>query len=109
MESEMFLQTGLDDPNQIELAEQIEVFAQAIFPPFCGAEANLFARAAHPVRIGSPRERQRFSLFEPGQAILQIARELWLITRRHDRKDLPIRIVADYLVKSFADQRAFFE
>ena len=37
------------------------------------------------------------------------ARELWLITRRQDRKDLPIRTVADHLVKIFVEQREFFE
>jgi molybdate transport repressor ModE-like protein len=37
------------------------------------------------------------------------ARELWLITRRQNRKDLPIRTVADYLAKIFVDERELFE
>jgi hypothetical protein len=34
---------------------------------------------------------------------------LWLITRRQNRKDLPIRTVADYLAKIFVDERELFE
>jgi DNA-binding transcriptional LysR family regulator len=37
------------------------------------------------------------------------ARELWLITRRQDRKDLPIRTVADHLARIFADEHELFE
>jgi molybdate transport repressor ModE-like protein len=37
------------------------------------------------------------------------SRELWLLTRRLDRKDLPTRTVVDHLVRIFADQRALFE
>lgn len=36
-------------------------------------------------------------------------REVWLITRRHDRKDLPIKTVVDYLTQIFASERALFE
>jgi DNA-binding transcriptional LysR family regulator len=37
------------------------------------------------------------------------ARELWLIIRRQDRKDLRIGTVADYLAKIFLDGRELFE
>jgi len=37
------------------------------------------------------------------------ARELWLITRQQDRKDRPIRTVADFLVQVFTEERALFE
>jgi DNA-binding transcriptional LysR family regulator len=36
-------------------------------------------------------------------------REVWLLTRRQHRKDLPIRTVAEYLTKIFATERALFE
>jgi DNA-binding transcriptional LysR family regulator len=36
------------------------------------------------------------------------ARELWLIIRRQSRTSLPIRTVADYIAKVFADEREFF-
>jgi DNA-binding transcriptional LysR family regulator len=35
-------------------------------------------------------------------------RELWLLTRRQDRKDQPIRIVADHITQAFAAERALF-
>ena len=35
-------------------------------------------------------------------------REIMLLTRRQDRKDLPIRTVVDYLVEVFDDERALF-
>ena len=35
-------------------------------------------------------------------------RELWLLTRRQDRKDQPIRIVADHITQAFATERALF-
>jgi molybdate transport repressor ModE-like protein len=37
------------------------------------------------------------------------ARELWMIKRRQDRQNLPVRTVADFLAQAFADQRALFE
>jgi molybdate transport repressor ModE-like protein len=37
------------------------------------------------------------------------SRELWLLTRRESRKDLPIRMVADFLVQLFSDERGRFE
>jgi DNA-binding transcriptional LysR family regulator len=37
------------------------------------------------------------------------AREIWLLTRRQDRKNLAIRTVADYLTQLFADERSLFE
>ena len=36
-------------------------------------------------------------------------REAWLLTRRQQRKDLPIRTVAEYITKIFATERALFE
>lgn len=36
-------------------------------------------------------------------------REIMLLTRRQDRKDLPIRAVVDYLIQVFDDERALFE
>ena len=36
-------------------------------------------------------------------------REVWLITRQHDRKDLPIRTVVEYLIELFSARRALFE
>jgi molybdate transport repressor ModE-like protein len=36
-------------------------------------------------------------------------REVWLLTRRQDRRDLPVRTVVDYLMRIFADERALFE
>lgn len=35
-------------------------------------------------------------------------RELWLLTRRQDRKDQPIRLVADHITQAFATERALF-
>jgi DNA-binding transcriptional LysR family regulator len=37
------------------------------------------------------------------------SRELWLVTRRQDRKDLSIRTVADFLVSIFLEERELFE
>jgi hypothetical protein len=37
------------------------------------------------------------------------SREVWLITRRHDRKDLPIRTVVDCLAQVFDRERELFE
>jgi molybdate transport repressor ModE-like protein len=37
------------------------------------------------------------------------ARELWLVTRKQDRKDLSIRIVAEHLLRMFEEERALFE
>jgi len=51
---------------------------------------------------------------EPGlrlcQAPLNVPpdREIWLLMRRQDRKDLPIRTVADYLIQTFANERSLF-
>lgn len=36
------------------------------------------------------------------------AREVWLVTRRHDRKDLSIRTVSEFLIHAFADERRLF-
>jgi DNA-binding transcriptional LysR family regulator len=36
------------------------------------------------------------------------AREVWMVTRRHDRKDLSIRTVSEFLVSAFADERQLF-
>lgn len=35
-------------------------------------------------------------------------REVWLLTRRHDRGHLPIRTVVEHLVRIFAEERALF-
>lgn len=37
------------------------------------------------------------------------ARELWLVTRKQDRKDLSIRTVAEHLLQMFEEERALFE
>jgi molybdate transport repressor ModE-like protein len=37
------------------------------------------------------------------------SREIWLITRRQDRKDLPIRTVAEFLFQIFDEEREQFE
>jgi DNA-binding transcriptional LysR family regulator len=37
------------------------------------------------------------------------SRELWLLTRREGRKDLPTRTVAEFLVQLFAEERERFE
>lgn len=47
----------------------------------------------------------RVCRFEP----VPTMRDVWLLTRRQDRKDVPIRTVADHLVRLFADERALFE
>jgi DNA-binding transcriptional LysR family regulator len=36
-------------------------------------------------------------------------REVWLLTRRRDRKEAPIRTVVDALIEMFRDERALFE
>jgi len=36
-------------------------------------------------------------------------REVWLLTRRQDRKDMAIRAVTDYIARKFADERPLFE
>jgi hypothetical protein len=36
------------------------------------------------------------------------SREVWLVTRRQDRKTLSISTVADYLTQLFADERELF-
>jgi DNA-binding transcriptional LysR family regulator len=36
-------------------------------------------------------------------------REVWLLTRRQDRKDLPISTVVEFLMQVFSDERALFE
>jgi len=36
-------------------------------------------------------------------------RELWLVTRRQDSKDLSIRTVADFMMDVFRDERDLFE
>jgi len=36
------------------------------------------------------------------------SRDIWLITRRQDRKDAAIRIVTDFLTRIFSDARALF-
>ncbi|MEZ2129836.1 MULTISPECIES: LysR family transcriptional regulator [unclassified Sinorhizobium] len=36
-------------------------------------------------------------------------RELWLLTRRHDKKDIAIRTVADFFTRLFVEERELFE
>jgi molybdate transport repressor ModE-like protein len=36
-------------------------------------------------------------------------REIWLLTRRLDRKDLPIRTVSDFIARKFTDERPLFD
>jgi DNA-binding transcriptional LysR family regulator len=36
-------------------------------------------------------------------------REAWLLSRRRDRKDLPVRVVADHIVTLFEQEHALFE
>lgn len=36
-------------------------------------------------------------------------REIWMLIRRQDRKDLPVRTVAEHLERMFADERALFD
>jgi molybdate transport repressor ModE-like protein len=50
---------------------------------------------------------------EPGLKLCKIepvppTREVWLLKRRQDRKDLPIRTVADFIAKIFAEEKALF-
>ncbi len=58
-----------------------------------------------PHYIGRTEKSLRHCLLEP----VPPPREVWLLTRRQQRKDLPIRTVADYLTKIFATERALFE
>lgn len=37
------------------------------------------------------------------------AREVWMITRRQDRKDLSVQVVSEFLVRVFADERHLFD
>ncbi|MET1026718.1 MAG: LysR substrate-binding domain-containing protein, partial [Dongiaceae bacterium] len=37
------------------------------------------------------------------------SRELWLVTRRQDGKDLSIRTVVDFLTQLFDEERALFD
>jgi DNA-binding transcriptional LysR family regulator len=37
------------------------------------------------------------------------SREIWLVSRPQDRKDVLVRVVIDYLVKAFEEKRALFE
>jgi DNA-binding transcriptional LysR family regulator len=51
---------------------------------------------------------------EPDLVICRLAhvpppKEVWLITRRHDRKDLAIRSVADFIVQCFEEERSRLE
>lgn len=36
-------------------------------------------------------------------------REIWMLIRRQDRKDLPVRTVAEHIERVFADERVLFE
>lgn len=58
-----------------------------------------------PHYIGRKETRLRLSALKP----LPPMREVWLLTRRQDRKDIPIRIVVDHLTEAASAARALFE
>lgn len=58
-----------------------------------------------PHYIGRREKGLRLCRYEPVPPL----REVWLLMRRQDRKDLPIRTVVDHLTQAFADERALFE
>ncbi len=58
-----------------------------------------------PHYIGRSEKRLQLSRLGP----VPPDREIWLITRRHDRKDPPIRTVVEFLSALFVEHRALFE
>jgi molybdate transport repressor ModE-like protein len=58
-----------------------------------------------PHYIGRTEPRLRLCRLEP----IPPLRELWLLTRRQDRRDSPIRTVVEYLRRIFTKDRALFE
>lgn len=58
-----------------------------------------------PHYIGRAEPALRLCRLEP----LPPPRELWLLTRRQDRRDMPVRAVHDFIVTIFAAERSLFE
>lgn len=58
-----------------------------------------------PNYIGRSDPKLQRCLFDPAPP----PREIWMLTRRQDRKDLPIRAVTDYLARIFAEERSLFD
>lgn len=58
-----------------------------------------------PHYIGRKQEGLRLCRIEP----VPPSREIWLVTRRQDRKDLPIRTVTEHISRMFAEESALFE
>ena len=58
-----------------------------------------------PHYIGRAERSLRLCRLEP----VPPPREIWLLTRRQDRKETPIRAVCDFIAGKFADERALFE
>jgi DNA-binding transcriptional LysR family regulator len=57
---------------------------------------------------------QRLGRRSPGLRLCPLvpappAREIWLLSRRQDRKDLAIGTVVEYLTRLFADEQGLFE
>jgi len=76
--------------NQISQAEAARANAGvALLPHFVGSRCKGIALC--PLSLTPP------------------SRGLWLITRRHDRKDLAIRTIVEYLVQLFDRERELFE
>jgi DNA-binding transcriptional LysR family regulator len=53
--------------------------------------------------------RSEKNLYACSLELVPPPREAWLLTRRQQRKDLPIRTVAEYITKIFATERVLFE
>jgi DNA-binding transcriptional LysR family regulator len=66
----------------------------------CGAGLALL-----PHYIGRMEQSLHLCALEP----LPPSREVWLLTRRQHRKDVPIRTVVEYLTRIFAAERNLFE
>lgn len=58
-----------------------------------------------PHYIGRQEPKLRLCQLEP----VPPHREIWLLLRRQDRKNLPIRTVGDYLMQAFASEQHLFE
>lgn len=69
------------------------------------AAASNAGLAILPHYIGRTREGLRLCRLEPAMP----PREVWILTRRQDRKNLPIRTVVEHLGDMFMRERALFE
>ncbi len=69
------------------------------------AAASNAGLALLPHYIGRTEESLRLCRLGPTPP----SREVWILTRRQDRKDLPIRTVVEHLGEMFAKERALFE